>query len=478
MIKSFKRILESPTLLSWSSVFVRFGSAIFVLPLILKVYSPVEQSFWFFIGTLTSFAMLADSGFGATLVRAVTYFKAGADKIPKTREEFDLKLKVSDSGPNFKKLKSLLLTSFRVYFYLNVFLIVILLTAGVALIWNIMKLGNHRFDLWIAYLVIVPYCSMMIISVKWSSFARGLGFITLESRFALMQGVLQILVFLIMLSFKFKPVFLLSYMTFQSFTRFFYLRKFVKKWFLEQGIQIGRPKFNKEIFDSLWGATWRLGGLSWGSFAITSGTSIVISQIKDPVMMASFLFTQRIVNLISNLAKAPFYTNVPKIYELSARKDFKNLRIRSSEYIFLGLSLMAVLFAFIILFGDWILAFLHFKTRFLPLIILSVIAITELLDIHSSYHASIYTSTNHVPFLLPAIISGGLIILVGFYVLPPYGVLALVLSKLIIQSAFNNWYSVSLSLKLLHWNLFDYLKDLPRYGIKGILKKIQYFTSK
>lgn len=478
MIRNFKKVLESPTLLSWSSVFVRFGSAIFVLPLILKVYSPVEQSFWFFIGTLTSFAMLADSGFGATLVRAVTYFKAGANSIPKTREEFDLKLKVSENGPNFEKLRALLLTSFRVYFYLNAFLVVILLTVGIALIWNIMKLGNHRLDLWIAYFVIIPYCSMMIISVKWSSFARGLGFITLESRFALLQGVLQILVFLIMLSFKLKPVFLLSYMTFQSFSRFFYLRKFVKNWFSEKEIKIGRPQFNKEIFDSLWGATWRLGGLSWGSFAITSGTSIVISQIKDPLMMASFLFTQRIVNLISNLAKAPFYTNVPKIYELSAKKDFKNLKIRSSEYIFLGLFVMFALFGLIILLGNPILAVLHFKTRFVPLTILIVIAVTEILDNHSSYHASIYTSTNHVPFLLPAVLSGAMIILVGFYVLPLYGVLALVLSKLIIQSAFNNWYSVSLSLRLLHWNFFNYMKDLPRYGIKGIWGKIKYFINK
>jgi hypothetical protein len=65
MIKLFKKLIDSPSILSWFSVFVRFGSALFVLPLMLKVFSPVEQSFWFLISTITGFAMMADSGFGS-----------------------------------------------------------------------------------------------------------------------------------------------------------------------------------------------------------------------------------------------------------------------------------------------------------------------------------------------------------------------------------------------------------------------------
>ena len=112
--------------MSWSSVFVRFGSALFVLPLLLKVYSPVEQSFWFFINTIAGFAMLADSGFGATLVRAVSYFQAGASKIPKTRKEYDEKLEIVKDEPNLEKLKDLLTTSFRIYTILTGFLILML----------------------------------------------------------------------------------------------------------------------------------------------------------------------------------------------------------------------------------------------------------------------------------------------------------------------------------------------------------------
>ena len=43
------------------------------------------------------------------------------------------------------------------------------------MVWNIMSLGHHRLDLWLAYAVIIPYCAVMISAVKWSSFMRGLG---------------------------------------------------------------------------------------------------------------------------------------------------------------------------------------------------------------------------------------------------------------------------------------------------------------
>ncbi len=477
MINAIKKIFDSPTLMSWSSVFVRFGSAIFVLPLILKVYSPVEQSFWFFTNTLAGFAMLADSGFGATLVRAVSYFRAGASKIPKTRKEYDEKLEIVKDEPNLEKLKDLLTTSFRIYSILTGFLILILSTVGILMVWNIMTLAHHRFDLWLAYAMIIPYCSIMISAVKWSSFMRGLGFISLEARFGVIQGSIQIIAFVILLSFGLKPVYLITYMMLQVFVRYFYLRWFVIRWFRKNGVIIAKRRhFDKEIFQSLWGATWRLGGISWGSYAITSGTSLVVAQLKDPAMMASFLFTMRIIGFVSNLARAPFYTNVPKIYSLAAKKDFKTLKLKSSEYISLGLLVMLSGFGVVLLFGNMGLSLIGISTRFVPISILLIIIVTEILDVHSSYHASIYTSTNHIPFLWPALISGGLIIALGFYVLPIYGIIGLVLTKFFIQLSFNNWYSVSLSMKLLNWNFFRYLINLPFIGLKGIITKLHFLS--
>lgn len=469
-----KRIFDSATMMAWASYFVRFGSALFVLPILLKIYSPVEQSFWFFVNTIAGFAMLADSGFGATLLRAVAYFKAGAEYLPRNRKEYDEIDKIEEREPHLENLKNLLTTANRIYVYLGLFSVLILLTGGIAAAWNILELSGHRTDIWVGYFIVVPYCYFMILSVKWTSFMRGLGYVVEEARFSVLQGVIRVTAFIILLLFNLGPAWLIGVLLLESVVRFIYIKWYVKRWLKRENVVIENKNFfDKVIFRSLWSATWRTGLLFWGAYAIQSGTSILASQLDDAIMMANFLLTMRIFDFVLNVARAPFYTNVPKIYHLAAEKKMKDLRRRSSEYMFLGLGVMVAALAVVALFGNEVLTTLGIETRFMPLTILLIMAVTEILDLHASFHATIYTSTNHVPFVLPATISGALILLVGFQVISPYGVLGIVLTKFFIQFMFNNWYAPILSLKLLKWPFFKYLKDFPVYGLQFVKQIVE-----
>lgn len=459
------RIYHSPTMMAWASYFVRFGSALFVLPLILKFFTPVEQSFWFFISTIIGFAMLADSGFGGTLIRAASYFHAGADYVPRTRKEYDEIDKIEKKSPNYTSLVNLLTTANRIYIYLALFALVMLASGGTAAAWNIIELSGHQTTIWIAYLIVFPYSFFMILAVKWSSFMRGLGYVAAEARFGAFQGLIRVIVFIIMLLSHLGIAYLIAFMFIESVTRFIYLRWFVLKWFRDRQIKIeNRNYFDSVIFRSIWTATWRTGLLFWGSYGIQSGTSILASQLKDPVMMASFLFTMRLVTFVLNLARAPFYTNVPTIYELAATKDMQGLREKTARYIFIGLGVMVSGFLVMGFLGNPVLELLKIETRFIPLTIFAIIAVTEILDLHASFHATLYTSTNHVPFVLPATISGALIILLGFIAMPRYGLIGIVGTKFVIQFLFNNWYAPTLSLKLLKWPLLKYLYQVPYFG--------------
>lgn len=298
---------------------------------------------------------------------------------------------------------------------------------------------------------------------------RGLGFVTLEARFGAFQGVLRVSIYIILLLSNLGVAYLVSYMLLESIIRFSYLRWYVLKWFRKNNVAFeNRNFFDSEIFRSLWSATWRTGLLFWGSYAINSGTSLLASQISDAVVMANFLFTMRIFTFVLNIARAPFYTHVPTIYKLAAEKDLPNLRRRSSEYMFLGFTVLILAVAVILFGGNFALDLIGTDTRFVALGILVIIAVTEILDIHASYHATLYTSTNHVPFVLPATISGALILAVGFYILPIYGLLGVVVAKFIIQFMFNNWYAPFLSLRLMKWPVMKYLYQFPMYGIQFI----------
>jgi hypothetical protein len=474
-----KRIINSPIIMSWSAQFTRFGSLVLVTPLILINYSSVEQSFWWLIGTIIGFALLADSGFGSAQVRAVSYFRAGETILPRTRDDYDNRQKIMNAEPNLEKLRDLLATTRLVYYILGV-LSVLLLLAGTFIFRNIFDLSGNRVDFWITYFLLIPLCYLMILTIRWSSFMQGLGYVAQEARISALIEVIRIILFVVLLSFKMSPMYLVITMFFASTARYLYVRSFITNWFRKHNMEVsGFRIFDREIFSSLWAQTWRLAGIFWGNYLVEFGNSFLMAQIQDAKLMASFLFTTNIMTWITNFSRTPLFANIPTIYKLGAEKNFTALRHHSAQYIFLGIVIISSSFLFIGLAGNPVLSFLdhhnilNTDTRFVGALLFTIMALTQFLDMHSSFHAGIYTSTNHIPFLIPALVSGLIIVVTGYYILPLYGLAGLILVRFLVQLSFNNWYAMSLSLKLLNWPLKSYLVELPAEGLRYLINKIK-----
>jgi hypothetical protein len=465
--------------MSWASYFVQFGSVLFVFPLLIRVYSPLEQSFWWMVNTILGLALLADSGFGAVLLRGVAYFNSGADYLPRTKEEFEKKQNLLTFQPNINKLADLLTTTKRVYAYLNLFLLGLMVTLGPLILWNVMKLSHHRIDFWIAYLLLIPNCMLLIMTVRWKSFLRGLDYIAKEARINTNLGIVRLLGFIIILSFGLPPLYLVLCMLVESCFRYYFLRRLVLQWFESKNKKIeNKNYFDIEIFKSLWTATWKEGLIQWGNYLLASGNSIIMAQVSNAQLMANFLLTTRLLTIISQVSEITLFSNIPKVYSLAAKNDRYNMKITAAGYMFLGLSIMLISYVFVILFGNQALGMLNKESQLLPLGILIIMVVTQILDSHSTFHAGIYISTNHVPFVIPSLVSGIIILGGGFLILPRYGLIGIILMKFVVQLAFSNWYSMVLSLRLLQWPIKNYIYEFPILGSKFVYEKIKLFFAK
>jgi hypothetical protein len=478
-----KKTLNSPVIMSWSAQFTRFGSIVFVTPLILANYQSIEQSFWYLIGTIIGFALLADSGFGSALVRAVAYYKAGETKLPRNREEYDNRNKIENGEPNYMKLRDLLATTGSIYYILGV-LSILLLLAGTFIFRNIFTMSGNRVDFWIAYLLLIPLCYLMILQVRWSSFMTGLNFVAQEARVSAMIEVIKIIVFIVLLSFRLSPMYLVITMICSSIAKYIYVRYFITNWFREHHVQIsGYRIFDREIFRSLWAQTWRLAGIFWGNYMVEYGNSFLIAQLPDPKLMANYLFTINILTWIKNFSRTPLFANIPTIYKLGAEKNFAELRTKAAMFIFLGALILLLSCAFIGIVGNPIIDFLDIHgimstdTRFIGTLLFTVMVFTQFFDMHSDFHAGIYTSTNHIPFLIPSLVSGVLVIGAGYFILPVHGLAGLIIVRFMIQSGFNYWYATSLSLKLLQWPFKSYVIEMPVQGSRYLFEKTKNWLS-
>jgi hypothetical protein len=309
-----------------------------------------------------------------------------------------------------------------------------------------------------------------------------------EARVSTLIEVIRIILFTVLLSLKLSPMYLVIVMFFASLARYIYVRNFVTGWFRQHNFEVrGYKVFNREIFRSLWAQTWRLAGIFWGNYMVEYGNSFLMAQVQDARLMAGFLFTTNIMGWVAGFSRTPFYANVPTIYKLGAEKNFTALRTQATRYMFLGFVIMISAFLFIGLAGNPVLSFLdnhHLMdtdTRFVGTLLFTVMALSQIFDMHATFHSGIYTSTNHIPFLIPALISGLAIVVTGYYILPLYGLAGLILTRFLVQLSFNNWYAVTLSLKLLNWPFKRYMAEFPVEGARyfsGMISNWRFFGKK
>jgi len=454
--------------MSWAAYFVQFGNLVFVLPLVLTKFTEPEQNIWFFLNFMMGIAMLADGGFGPTTLRAYSYFKAGATRIPKDKKEYEQSIKLKKSEPNYDKLKDLLTTTHRIYLIISMVVLLFLSTGCVALSMNLMEQAGNRPDLWLAYVFFVAYCVVSVSTTRWTSAARGLDYVAFTGRVNTFLGVIKTLAFFVLLLLGKGILWLICFNLLEALFKFFIVKNFVMTWFHQHVGKIRKMShFDAEIFHSIWKTTWNTGLTFIALYIIGYIDAIIVGQFNNTKDINSFFITKRIFSFINGFSRAPFYSNVQRIYSISAAKNFEALRKKSAVYIFYSMAIAIGGLLVLALFGNLILS-LFTEARLVTPVIYLIMALTLILSFHSSFHADIYLSTNHFPFLIPAGITGLVIGICEILVAKRFGIIGLVSVPFVASMIVNNWYPVYLSFKLTNWNLFTYSRDLFIFGFEDL----------
>ena len=205
--------------------------------------------------------------------------------------------------------------------------------------------------------------------------------------------------------------------------------------------------------------------MQYGSFASSQSNSIIVAQIPDPILISSYIFSVKILNMVRQISQAPMNAYMPEIFKLYSMNKFESIKTLSIKKIKFGIIIFILLSSFTLFFGNKVLNLLSFEAQLLDFSLLFVLSIATLLELHHSFHAQLYISSNKVPFLIPAIYTGLLIFTFSYYLIGTHGLLAIILCQLLVQASLNNWYPVYKSFKLFKWDFKNYFKNLISYGI-------------
>lgn len=467
--KTSINIFSNPTVGAWVYNIIQIGSVIFILPLILKHFSTVEISFWLLLGTIAGFAMLTDLGFSNTLIRCVSLFMAGVKELPEdvTGQELNDQ---TNLGINFSGLLNLLKTLKKVYYYITFGCLILIIVFGFALCFNLFSLTDDKPNLLWAFILTCTYSTISVATSMWTSYAQGLGMIFKINYTKIFTGSLKLFLLIILLLFNLKLWTLTVVLLVEALINYFIARKIVFEFFEHsmQNFDFKVYKYDKFIFKVLWKPTWRMAGIKLGGYLINQGNAIVIAQLPNPTIIASFMFTKRILEFLTAMSTVPFNVNIHNIYTRFVSDNTDTFIKYVSSLLFLSLFIYVSGAFSIGLFGNTLLQIAHIHSFLLGSPAFALLALTLFLEMHHSMHAGIYMSTNKVPFLIPAVVSGVLILGLGFLFISKINVTGLIIIQLSVQLALNNWYPVYLSLRLMKWPFFKYIYQMPTYGISGL----------
>ena len=214
----------------------------------------------------------------------------------------------------------------------------------------------------------------------------------------------------------------------------------------------------KNIFSYIWRPTWRTGMGILGSSGVTEFTGLILASYGHPAV-ASYLLSLRLLTFISAISKAPFYSKLPVFAALRAKKNIKELALVTKRSLIISLSVFVSCVLMVLMFSEYILIFIDSNTSFVSKRFWNFMSLIWLLERNHAMHAQIYSTTNHIPFHKPIVLSGIINLTILYFLLDSCGIWAVLIGHGISNLLINNWYNVRLSLNSINQNIIIYLSQ-------------------
>jgi len=447
------RLWHSPTYTTWGNFIVSASSLLVTMPLLLRKFNPDVTAVWFLFTTIITFVHIADLGFTPTFTRLTAFVMGGATDL---RDFRDIRNK-GDGKVKWDVMEKLYGNIGYVYIISTLLVFVCAITFGTLILSKPISKVHNQPEMWQAWSVTIIGLSINFYGKKYEALLQGMNYIALVNRINIIFGFLGVIVsFIILLNNG-------TILQLAIATQVFSILISVRGWLILRQVENGRFRkfklfsFNKEIFEAAWAPSWRSAIVILGSTGVTQASGFMFAQVGDLKILASYLFALKLMNTISDISKAPFYTKTPVFSKLRSEGKLFELTEQTSRAIFISLTIFFI-GAICVLFCPYFLRLVSSKVVFINPKLWILMVVVWALERHHAMHAQIYSTTNHVPFYVPIIISGIVNLLLAMLLLPKIGIWAFPIAQGVSNALMNNWWNVKISLKSLNQTFSSYYK--------------------
>ena len=431
-----QRVSQSTVSWGLAATILRFGSALILLPLVLRRISPEELGLWYIFVSLGALAALMDLGFAPVVVRSAGYLWAGSPSL--LRFGIDRADRETEIRPPNLALLSELVASLRVYYLCTgVVLFLLLGMAGGVWIWHKSVGLTNAVSILLAFFAYALGVSFAFANSLWPALLSGINAVRLAQQItvACLLAYFVLAVAGLWLGYGIWALVLATIVAGLA-------ERIIGRAVFGNLISLPPGKFNPSIIRVLWPNAWRTAAVGLGAFMILQANTLICSAFLDLRTTASYGLSLQAGTLLIGMSSIWVTLKMPMINQLRAQGLLDRIAQIFRQRIIL--SLLTFVFGGIVLLslGKPLLELFHTRTQLLPTALLATLFLIQLLEMHHSLYGELVYSENVNPFVKPALISGIVVIILSLLLTPRFGVWGMLLSTGVVQLCFNNWWPV------------------------------------
>ena len=450
------RAWNSPTLMSWGGLAVRLGSWVLLLPLVLRTFDTPDVAVWLLFGAIVNLQVVGNLGFGQTFMRAIANAEGGSS-IAEIRDLRESPRKIQrEHQHNAHALERLVGTLQPVYLVLALLWLAVLATAGSASVAKPISSGIDSSQAWIAWFVIVASTGFAVFGNSYASYLLGRNRVALVQRWDMLFAAAGFIsaAATVWMGGRLLELTLVQ----QAWVIAAVLRN---RWLCRNDPAFregARRPLDREVLATLWPNAWRSGLGVLMSLGVVQASGLVYARLGDAADVASYLLGLRMIQMISQISQAPFYSKIPALARLWAEGRPEEHLALAARGMRLSHLTFTTGFLVIGLVMDQAMVAIGSSTAFVSWSLWGLLGLAFYAERAGAMHLQLYSTTNHIIWHIANGITGLAMAAIALALYPQLNItafpVAMLLSYGLIYCPISYWYSYrSFDIKIRQFDL-------------------------
>jgi O-antigen/teichoic acid export membrane protein len=438
---------NSPTAMTWLSIAAKSGGLLLVTPLVLRFFTPAQTSVWLLFLTINAIAQMADFGFGPSFVRAISYARAGRRDLASAASLLE--------GPNQALLGEIYGALGKCYARLAVIGGLIALVLGS---WALAKpIGQLEApsEGWGAWAIVWAAALVVFRNSAYAQWLQGMSQIALlrraEAILAIGTTALTAIVLLITREFLWT----VAVAALGAIAASFAVRSLGRRSLCAVEPLPGTTRA-EAVYAFIWPAAWRSGVGVLACTVLIQALGVVYAQLAPAAQVAPYLLAIRVIQVITQVSAAPFYSHLPDFAALYALNRREELVAQARRSMSRANSLYVACALAVAILGEPLLRLIGSQVAFVSAPLWLLIATAFFLERFGAMHLQLYSLSNHILWHVVNGVSGILILVFSAALYPLFGVAAFPLALIAGYGGFYCWFSARLVYKHYHQSALNF----------------------